>query len=58
MEQEFDFIDSSKESIADIKDYFFRVISYWKWFLVVVVTVSGCCCWWWLLIVKVVAYCS
>lgn len=36
MEEKFDFIDTSKESISDIKEYFFRILAYWKWFLITV----------------------
>lgn len=36
MDQNFNFIDNSKESISDIKKYIFRVFANWKWFLITI----------------------
>ncbi|MDC9722305.1 MAG: polysaccharide biosynthesis tyrosine autokinase [Urechidicola sp.] len=36
MEEDFNFIKNSDESISDIKDYLFRVLAHWKWFLVTI----------------------
>ncbi len=36
MDQDFNFIKNSDESISDIKDYLFRVLAHWKWFLVTI----------------------
>ncbi|GAB1309363.1 tyrosine-protein kinase domain-containing protein [Urechidicola sp. KH5] len=36
MSNEFDFLKPGKEDITDLKDFLFRVISHWKWFLVTI----------------------
>ena len=36
MDNKFKFIENPAEHISDIKDYIFRVISNWPWFLVTI----------------------
>jgi len=36
MDQDFNFLKNTEESVSDIKDYLFRVLAHWKWFLVTV----------------------
>lgn len=36
MDNQFKFTEQQKEKITDIKDYIFRIMSNWKWFLVTV----------------------
>lgn len=41
MENKFKFIENKSEHISDIKDYLFRIISNWMWFLFSIVIAMG-----------------
>jgi capsular exopolysaccharide synthesis family protein len=41
MENQFKFIQNPKEHISDIKDYIFRVLANWKWFVLSIVIALG-----------------
>ena len=41
MENQFKFMQNPKEHISDIKDYIFRVLANWKWFVLSIVIAFG-----------------
>jgi len=41
MENKFNFIENRAEHISDIKDYIFRVLANWKWFVLTVIIALG-----------------
>ncbi|MBT8316135.1 MAG: polysaccharide biosynthesis tyrosine autokinase [Lutibacter sp.] len=41
MENKFNFIENRAEHISDIKDYIFRVLANWKWFVFTVIIALG-----------------
>jgi capsular exopolysaccharide synthesis family protein len=41
MENKFNFIENRAEHISDIKDYIFRVLANWKWFVLTVIVALG-----------------
>lgn len=41
MENQFKFIQNPKEHISDIKDYIFRILANWKWFVLSIIIALG-----------------
>ena len=41
MENKFNFIENRAEHISDIKDYIFRILANWKWFVLTILIALG-----------------